>query len=89
MEPFSTNFRDPIGYSIPALAYGTQLCEETPQCCIPGIDYRHFYDELECPRVLMNVSVHNYVCVCVCVCIVNSVICMYIFVLVCVRIGHK
>ena len=49
MEPFSTNFKAPLGYSLPALAYGTQLCEEPPNCCKPGIDYRHFYDELECP----------------------------------------
>ena len=70
MEPFSDNFRAPLGYSIPALAYGTELCEELPQCCIPGIDYRHFYDELECPKVLMNVSVRVCVCVCVCVCAV-------------------
>ena len=57
------NFKAPLGYSVPALSYGTQLCEEPPDCCIPGIDYHHFYDELECPRVLMNVSVcYNYMC---------------------------
>ena len=67
MEPLSTNFRAPLGYSIPTLAYGTELCEEFPQCCIPGIDYRHFYDELKCPRVLMNVSVHYCVYLYVCV----------------------
>ena len=51
------NFKAPLGYSVPALAYGTELCEEPPNCCVPGKDYHHYYDELECPRVLMNVSV--------------------------------
>jgi len=57
MEPFSINFRKPLGYSIPVLSFGTELCEEEPNCCVHGIDYRHFYDMLDCPRVLMNVTV--------------------------------
>ncbi|XP_065899751.1 uncharacterized protein [Dysidea avara] len=60
MEPFSFNFRKPLGYSIPALSYGTELCEEEPNCCVPGIDYRHFYDMLDCPRVLMNVTDYGH-----------------------------
>jgi len=54
-------FIKPLGYSIPALSFGTELCEEEPNCCIPGIDYRHFYNMLDCPRVLMNVTVCIYV----------------------------
>ena len=90
MEPFSTNFRAPLDYSIPALAYGTELCEESPRCCIPGIDYRHFYNELKCPKVLMNVSVRNCmnlyveyahtVCVRACVCVVCVCVCVCVCV---------
>ncbi|XP_065896388.1 uncharacterized protein [Dysidea avara] len=57
MEPFSTKFKEPLGYSLPALSFGTQLCEEKPNCCQPGIDYLHFYNMLDCPKVMMNVTV--------------------------------
>ena len=57
LEPSSLHFFHPLGYSIPALSYGTQYCTEIPACCIKGMDYFNFYDELVCPRFIMNVTV--------------------------------
>ena len=57
LEPFSSHFKEPLGYSIPALAYGTQLCTEFPPCCLRGYDYFNFYDDMVCPKLLMNVTV--------------------------------
>lgn len=57
LEPGSTVFNQPLGYSIPALSYGTQFCTEDPKCCIPGHTYFHYYSLLTCPKLLMNVTV--------------------------------
>ena len=60
LEPASIHFSKPFGYPIPALSYGTQLCTESPACCTMEFGYFHFYDELVCPRILMNVTVRKY-----------------------------
>ena len=57
LEPGSTNFKEPLGFPIPALSYGTQFCTETPKCCLPGFSYVHYYSLLTCPKILMNVTV--------------------------------
>ena len=57
LEPASTHLSKPLGFSIPALSYGTQLCMEAPKCCNEKYGYFHFYDELVCPKILMNVTV--------------------------------
>ena len=57
LEPASIHYSKPLGFSIPALSYGTQLCMEAPLCCLKGYSYFHFYDELVCPKILMNVTV--------------------------------
>ena len=57
IEPFSHYFKEPLGYSIPSLSYGTEYSEESPKCVYPGVDYVHFYNMLQCPRIIMNVTV--------------------------------
>lgn len=72
LEPDSGHFTKPLGYSIPALSYGTQFCMEKQKCCIEGRSYLHFYGELTCPKIMMNVTVCVHVCLpilCVCVCV--------------------
>ena len=59
LEPASIHFSKPLGFPIPALSYGTQLCSESPACCTMDFGYFHFYDELVCPRILMNVTVRK------------------------------
>jgi chlorophyllase len=56
IEPFSLHFTKPFGYSLPTLSYGTQYSEENPKCIFPGYDSQHFYQMLQCPRILMNVT---------------------------------
>ena len=63
LEPASTHFSKPLGFSIPALAYGTQLCMEAPQCCNMKYGYFHFYSELVCPKILMNVTVSYFLAI--------------------------
>lgn len=56
MEPFSYDLKAPFDSGVPSLAYGTQYSEESPRCCIPGLDYVHFYKNLGCPKIQMNAT---------------------------------
>lgn len=42
---------------LPSLSYGTELCIEFPACCVKGLNYLHFYQNLHCPRIQMNIIV--------------------------------
>ena len=42
---------------IASLMHGTQLCEESPNCCVRGMDYITLYEKWQCPKVLINVTV--------------------------------
>ena len=60
LDPGTDHLSKPLGFSIPALSYGTQLCMERPNCCIKGHSYEHIYENLACPKILMNVTVSYY-----------------------------
>ena len=57
LEPASSNFKAPLNYTLPALAYGGQLDMEKPACLEMGHSYFHYYSLLTCPKILMNVTV--------------------------------
>ena len=57
LEPASSNFKQPLNYTLPALAYGGQLDMEKPACLTMGHSYFHYYSLLTCPKILMNVTV--------------------------------
>ena len=57
LDPASTVFKQPLNYTLPALAYGTQMDMEKPACCKMGLSYFHYYSMLTCPKILMNVTV--------------------------------
>ncbi len=57
MEPGSSSFKAPLNYSIPSLSTGTQLCTEKPACCLRGDSFDHFYTNMQCPKIVMNITV--------------------------------
>ncbi|XP_067675645.1 cutinase 1-like [Haliotis asinina] len=56
LEPMSLDVK-PVNVTLPALMYGTQLSEEGAlKCCIPGFDYKKFFDIWQCPKIKMEVA---------------------------------
>eukprot|EP00042_Codosiga_hollandica_P038752 m.317436 g.317436 ORF g.317436 m.317436 type:complete len:319 (+) comp55474_c0_seq1:813-1769(+) len=57
LEPF---VEDPLtamsNYSIPVLAYGTQMSTEFPACTFYRTGFHPIYDYWNCPKVLVNVT---------------------------------
>ncbi|KAL5006262.1 hypothetical protein ScPMuIL_015068 [Solemya velum] len=62
LEPMSFALSGPVGFRLPSLMYGTQLSEKHkkffPPCVVPGLSYRHFYNNWMTPKVM--VEVENY-----------------------------
>ncbi len=59
LEPGSSSFKAPLNYSIPSLSTGTQFCMESPACCMKGLSFDHFYTNMHCPKILMNITVNT------------------------------
>ena len=57
LEPGSASFKAPLNYSIPSLSTGTELCTEKPACCLRGNSFDHFYTNMQCPKIVMNITV--------------------------------
>jgi len=50
-------FSEKINFTLPILAYGTELATQPRRC---GIDINHFYNSLTCPRAAVNVTTYGH-----------------------------